>query len=197
MNHCPTCGKDALTRSTSGEEKILCNLHNEGGIQEGLDILPILKEESYLKAFPEERRCRAFLEFCAEGDVGAVLDLLNDDEDEDEGGTGEEKIQPIDILRYQDQLGSMSSGLHQAISNGREEIAWLLLLLASNLELGKFPADIIQSAEMLGAKRGDQQGKVDIRNLKDAVGRTAEAFARETGGMWDSWVHSGRLKLES
>lgn len=171
-------------------------MDNEGGLQEGFDILPILKEESYLKAFPEERKCRAFLEFCAEGDVGAILDLINGEEDEDfsVNDNDEGAAKSIDVLRYQDPLGSMSTGLHVAIANGQEEIAWLLLLLVSSLEPQFFPPDVIQAAETLGAKREEQTGKVDIRVLEDSEHRTAENLAKKLGGKWDEWVQSGRLK---
>ncbi|KAL8840908.1 MAG: hypothetical protein Q9170_001101 [Blastenia crenularia] len=179
-----------------GAEQILCNVNNEGGLQEGFDILPVLKEESYLKAFPEERKCRAFLEFCGESDIGAILDLITGEEDEGlstsvdrEGAT-----KPIDVLRYQDPLGSMSTGLHVAIQNGHEEVAWLLLLLASSLEPQAFPPDVIQAAETLRAKREEQTGKVDIRVIEDARNRTAEDIAKELGGKWDEWVRLERLK---
>ena len=123
MSECPTCGRNLIMTTASSEQQLLCNLKNEGGIQEGLDILPILTEESYLKAYPEERRCRAFLEFCGEGDVEAIIDLLNDSDGED----GEEAPEQgagynIDVLRYQDQLGSMSSGLHVAVQNQKIEV---------------------------------------------------------------------------
>ncbi|KAL8710823.1 MAG: hypothetical protein Q9220_004626 [cf. Caloplaca sp. 1 TL-2023] len=190
MIRCPHCSKDILSFTSSGLEQILCNLTNEGGRQEGLDILPILKEESYLKTFPEERKCRAMLEFCAEGDVGAILDLLNDEEDEDFAMKvdGEDAARPLDVLRYQDPTGSLSTCLHVAMNNGHEEVAWLLLLLASNLEPRSFPAEILQAAETLGARRQDQTGKVDIRVLEDSNHRTAENLAHHLGGKWNSWV---------
>ncbi len=193
---CPQCSKDVSSRNSSGEEQVLCNLNNEGGLQEGFDILPILKEESYLRAFPEERRCRAFLEFCAEGDVGAILDLINSDEDEDTSMSSNEEAatKPIDVLRYQDPMGSLSTGLHVAVSNGREEIVWLLLFLASSLELHLFPPDVLDAARTLGSKREEQTGKVDVRVLEDSNHRTAENLAQQLGGMWEPWIESKRLR---
>ncbi len=181
-----------MTITPSGEQQLLCNLKNEGGLQERLDILPILTEESYLKAYPEERRCRAFLEFCGEGDVEAIVDLLNDDdgEEDEEKGAGH----GIDVLRYQDQLGSMGSGLHVAVQNQRMEVAWLLLLLASTLQIDQFPADVLQAAQNLGIHREDQSGQIDIRSLQDSQGMTAEERAAGIGGMWTEWLQSGRLK---
>ncbi|KAL8927393.1 MAG: hypothetical protein Q9172_001391 [Xanthocarpia lactea] len=196
MTHCPNCLQDVLSHSSSGEEQVLCNLNNEGGFQEGFDILPILKEESYLKAFPEERRCRAFLEFCAEGDVGAILDLINSEEDENASMSSDEgaAARPIDVLRYQDPMGSLNTGLHVAISKGRQEIVWLLLFLASNLELHYFPPDIVQAARTLGATREEHTGKVDIRVLENSEHGTAENLAQQLGGVWEPWIQSGRLR---
>lgn len=150
----------------------------------------MLKEESYLKAFPEERKARAFLEFCAQGDVGAILDLVKsgDEEDFSNDGNSEGATKSIDVLRYQDPLSSLDSSLHIAIRNGQEDVAWLLLLLASSLEPHRFPSDIIQGAETLGAVRESQTGKVDIRVLENEEHLTAEALARRLGGRWQGWV---------
>ena len=194
MTECPSCGRELSLVGPSGEQKILCNLNNEGGLQVGLDILPLLTEESYLKAYPEERRCRAFLEFCAEGDVDAMVNLLDDDEDKIDDGS-EDSVLKIDVLRYQDPMGSMNSGLHAAILKGREEIVWLLLLLASKLEMKQFPPEVLQRAETLDIAREDQAEKVDICSLRDFEGMTAEQRAKEIGGVWKVWVDSGRLNM--
>lgn len=194
MSECPDCGRNLITTTPSGEQQLLCNLKNEGGAQEGLDMLPILTEESYLKAYPEERRCRAFLEFCGEGDVEAIVDLLNDDDgEEDEENSGQGAEHRIDVLRYQDQIGSMGSGLHVAVQNQRMEVAWLLLLLASTLKIDQFPAAVLQAAQNFGIQREDWGGKVDIRSLKDSQGMIAEQRAAGIGGMWTEWLQSGRL----
>ena len=159
-------------------------------------MLPILTEETYLKAYPEERRCRAFLEFCGEGDVEAIVDLLNDgdDGDENEETSGLSSGHSVDVLRYQDQIGSMGSGLHVAVQNQRVEVAWLLLLLASTLSVDQFPVAVLQAAQDLGIQREDQSGKADIRLLKDSQGMTAEQRAAGIGGLWTEWLQSGRLK---
>ena len=196
MTECPRCGRNLTTSSPSGEQRLLCNLKNEGGLQEGLDILPILTEESYLKAYPEERKCRAFLEFCGENDVEAIVELLNDDgeDEEDEDENSQSAAHRPDILRYQDQIGSMGSGLHIAVQNQKTEVAWLLLLLASTLKMDEFPAAVLQAAQELGIRREDQSGKVDIRSLKDSQGMTAEQRAAGVGGTWTEWLQSGWLK---
>jgi hypothetical protein len=170
-----------------GNQQVLCNLHNEGGLQENLDILPLLTEESYLKAYPEERRARAFLEFCREGDVQAIVNMIQPDSDD------EEDSQNIDVLRYQDPIGDMQSGLHAAVTGGSREVAWLLLLLASNYDLLQFPPEVFQEASAMGVMREEQDGKVDIRTLKDSEGRTAEDLARDIDGVWHGWAGTGRL----
>ena len=196
MSECPKCGRNLITTAPSGEQQLLCNLKNEGGLQERLDMLPILTEESYLKAYPEERKARAFLEFCGEGDVEAIVDLLNDGDDgeEDQGTSGSNAAHGMDVLRYQDQIGSMGSGLHMAIQNQRTEVVWLLLLLTSTLKMDEFPSAAVQAAQNLGIQREDQRGKADIRSLKDSQGMTAEQRAASIGGIWTEWIRSGRLK---
>lgn len=202
ITQCHVCGKTIASFTSTGEQQVLCNLLNEGGPQENLDILPLLKEESYLRAYPEERKCRAFLEFCREGDIEALVDLLNDEEeddneDEDQEMDMEEGIKTIksaDILRYQDPIGEMSSGLHIAVLSDSVTVAWLLLFLASSLDVQQFPAETLQAAEQLGISRSIEEGRVDIRALRDAEGCTAEAVAARRGGMWDAWLNTGRLR---
>lgn len=178
-----------------GSQQLLCDLNNEGGLQEGLDILPLLTEESYLRAYPEDRKCRAFLEFCREGDFHAIVDLLKSCEDDDaddqypEGQESQGREKTVDeILRYQDFLGEMQSGLHAAVENDHREVAWLLLLLASNLPELEFPALVFQEAGSLGVMRTEQEGLVDIRTLKDREGRTAAEMAAAKDGVWHGWV---------
>lgn len=198
MADCPKCATVLISTTNLGEQQLLCTLKNEGGLQKNLDIFPILTEESYLKAYPEERKCRAFLEFCGEGDIEAIVDLLDDTEDdvEEDGemttasGAGHE----IEVLRYQDQTGPMGSGLHVAIQNSRVEVAWLLLFLASSLDTSQFPQDVLDAAQNFGLSREDQSGKADIRTLKDAEGLTAEQRAVSIGGVWNEWLQAGRLK---
>ncbi|KAJ4346622.1 uncharacterized protein N0V89_010553 [Didymosphaeria variabile] len=145
ITECPSCGKNIASTSPTGTQQVLCTLNNEGGLQENLDILPLLTEESYLKAYPNERKCRAFLEFCREGDMQAIVGMLqgdnedsDEDEDEDEEMADDDAEGSADVgidalLRYQDPIGEMQSGLHAAVQAQSREVAWLLLLLASNL----------------------------------------------------------------
>lgn len=216
---CPTCGRSIVTYppSTSlvspGNQtgQLIVDLNNEGGLQIGIDIMPILKEQSYLRAYPEETKCRAFLEFCREGDYRAVVDLLkstgedsiaeaDDQDDIVDGEAGEEPSRgqktADEILRYQDPIGDMQSGLHAAVANGHREIAWLILLLASTYPQLEFPALVYQEAAALGIMRETQEGKVDIRSLRDSHGRTAEDLARQDeGSLWKDWIGNGRLAM--
>lgn len=190
MDSCPYCSKTLTSTNSEGVQQILCNLNNEGGLQEGLDILPLLTEESYLKAYPEDRKARAFLEFCREGDVQAIVGMLKPDPESD---PDEEKDYSIDFLWYQDPIGDMQSGLHAAVAGQSREVAWLLLLLASNYDLMSMPPEVFQEASALGIMRGDMEGRTDIRSMRDAQGRTAEDLANEVGGVWHGWAGTGRL----
>lgn len=196
LDKCPNCSTSILTTSAESQ-RIVVDLKNEGGLQEGIDIFPILKEESYLRAYPEDRKCRAFLEFCREGDHRAIAELLHscseDAEDEETEGVPSKSAE--EILRYQDTIGEMESGLHAAVANGHREVAWMLLFLASTLPELEFPALVFQEAAALAVMREAQEGKVDIRSLKDAHGRTAEDVAQEAGIVWHGWIGNGRLAM--
>lgn len=206
-SQCPHCSHSIVTPASAAgsAERIVVDLNNEGGLQEGIDIMPILQEESYLRAYPEERKARACLEFCREGDHRAIAELLKscseepeedgmEDEEMDGEAAGPQKTAD-EILRYQDPIGDMQSGLHAAAANGHREVAWLLLLLASSYPELEFPALVFQEAAALGVMREDQQEKVDIRSLKDAQGRTAEDVARDAGIVWHGWIGNGRLAM--
>jgi hypothetical protein len=224
VSRCPACNADITSHPASGsssnadagaQPRILVNMNNEGGLQENIDIFPILQEESYLRAYPEERKCRAFLEFCREGDHKAIVDLLNSGDDDDDSSDEDEEMDdddgghakrenpmsgpsksPAEILRYQDPLGGMQSGLHAAAANGHREVAWLLLLLASELAQTEFPPLVFQEAAAMGIMREEQEGLVDIRSLRDAGGRSAEDVAAQEGGVvWTGWVGNGRLTV--
>lgn len=216
---CPSCGSDLTTPKTRGTDgqrsdagastadpavEVLCLLKNEGGTQHSTDIHPLLAEELYLKAHPSERRARAFLEFCRDGDVGAVIDVLQDAAQSDgDGGEDEHGPEPgaqplLDLLRYQDRLGDLQSGLHAAVVGGSPEVAWLLLYVGSGLPGEEFPPDLMLQARQLGFERGGVGGVggwFDVRGMMDSRGRSAEVLASERGGVWDGWVGKGRLSL--
>lgn len=189
LTQCPNCAKDISTLSPSGSQQVLVTLRNEGGVQEGYDILPAATEEAYLRAYPEERKGHAFLEFCREGDVDAIIHMIKDEdagEDEDDG--------QADILRYRGTFeGIEGSGIHVAIRYQQQEVAWLLLALGSQLEWDRFPAVVLQAMQDLGLSKEDRNGEPDIRTLQDSEGRTPAALAKEVGGVWQEWLREGRF----
>lgn len=125
---CPICSQNiGAATGRENTEHILRNLYNEEGLQERPDILPLLAEESYLRAYPRKREARAFLEFCRKGDTQAVLDLLDDEHDDDEERDAKDIIdsqrtRTTDVLQYQDPLASMYSGSHIAVINEKIEV---------------------------------------------------------------------------
>lgn len=193
MSECPNCAANVSSMSPAGQEQVLCNLNNEGGLQEGLDIMPLLVEAAYLRTYPEERKARAFVEFAGEGDVIAMIDMLEDGEDGEVDAGEEEGAQRIDLLRFQDPLNGMSSALHAAVTNGEITVAWLLLWLASGMDTARFPQEIAVQAQELGLSRESAMGRIDIRALRDAEGFTAKQRAASLGGIWTEWLQHGWL----
>ena len=119
----------------------------------------------------------------------AIIELLttmgldgDDDDDKDDPMEYGEAVSPpvaVDILRYQDPLGSMYSGLHLAVINAKTEVIWLLLFLASKLNINLFPSQVLQAGEEhdLTEQRNHGIGGIDIRMLRDTDGRTAVQHA--------------------
>lgn len=202
---CPACGTDLKTTSQDGQPQLLINLQNEGGLQNNYDILPTIKEEAYVRENPEERRPRAFLEYCRTGDVPAMMEMLRNGEDEYDY---EEERKPHreglykaslaqDILVQHDALYHGWSPLHTAIFHKRQEVAWLLLLVASPLDSTRFPTEVLQEATSLGLDVSKTMIRFDIRKLYDAQGRSAEALASQVGGPWTAWVEQELLTPNS
>jgi hypothetical protein len=166
--------------------KVLTRYHNEGGVQDSLDVLPLIVEEAYLEANPAARPARAFMTMCAEGDVAGIVELLKAiEEDHDD-----EDMSPAHLVRYQDPLDGMIIGLHVAVEKNQQEVLWLLLWLASDIPTSAFPQEVIHLTETMGAERYPNTG-TDIRRLKDEQERTAEDIA---SGM-PNWANSlaGRI----
>lgn len=195
---CPTCKKPLATTasgpSASGSAApppgpaILTQYRNEGGLQSNLDILPNITEEAYLIGHPETRPARAFQVMCAEGDVNGMVELLADVDSSDDEGTG-----AASVLRYQDPLSNMRSGLHLAVQREQTEVALFLLWLRSSLPSEAFPEDARQSAHSLGVGRMPTDSSGDIRALKDGDGLTAGDYARHLGGAWQEFLGAGLL----
>lgn len=154
--------------------------------------MPTVREEAYLEANPSARPARAFLTFCAEGDVLSIVDLMQqlltpDSDDEDAG----EAMHPAVLLRYQDPLNENKSAMHLAIENKQIEVVWLLLWIASELPDHAFPANVRAQAGAWGATRNMVGPGPDVRGLKDASGRDAMALATEVGYPWIDFVNAG------
>ncbi|KAF4551442.1 Hypothetical protein D9617_13g099410 [Elsinoe fawcettii] len=221
--HCPKCGWDISIPTAAGTQ-VLVNIENEGGAQENENIYPLIQEENYLRAHPQERICHSFLELCREGDsdIADVARLLAmcerrhntrraraearardempdapepeaEDEDEDEDDDGPTGPTSADVLRYQDPLGNMESGLHAAIANDNQEVAWLLLYLGTKMNYHEFPAVIFEETRKVGVQRQDQEHLIDIRSLRDSQGRVPLQIAQERGSDWRTWISSRRL----
>jgi len=183
---------NSLTPSHPQAPQIFTRYENEGGVQENLDILPLIIEEAYLEANPSARLARAFMHMCSQGDVGGIFDLLKT-VDEDYGDREQDSMSPADILRYQDPLDGMKSALHLAIENSKQEIAWLLMWLASDVPEDKFPEEAIRVAESVNASRQSAASGVDIRSLRNTQGQTAGTVANAMGGTWTALLQSGIL----
>ena len=196
ITECPNCSKDISSLSSSGQQQVLCTVRNEGGVQQNFDILPSATEEAYLRAYPEERRGHAYLEFCREGDIDAIIHMIKDtdDDDSDDDDMSGNAHPDTGFLSYTGTFeGIEGSGLHVAIRYRREDVAWLLLALGSTLDWSQFPPPVLQAMQSFGLSKEDRIAGVDIRTLKDSQGRSPKALAEELGGLWTSWVESGRL----
>lgn len=181
---CPSCSRP-ISSSTqiSGQRQVLTKYHNEGGLQNDLDIFPLIVEEAYLEANPTARPARAFLTMCGEGDVAGIVELLKAiEEDSDEGD-----MSTAELLRYQDPLDSMKTGLHLAIEKSQQEVLWLLLWLASDFPSNEFPREIIQAAVSMSVGRGTASPS-DVRSLRNTEGQTAGDVARSIGITWAGMI---------
>lgn len=184
VNEAGPSAPSSLPRPPPGTP-ILARYSNEGGVQDKVDILPALTEEAYLQNFPEARPARALLVMCSEGDVAGIVELLR--------GVAEASADVGSLIRYQDPLAGMKSGLHLAVANKHEETAWLLLWLASALPDEAFPPLTRQAAGATGMARLGAQPGHDIRQLQDAQGRTAQDTARDAPDTWASMLEAGAL----
>lgn len=166
---------------------ILVRYRNEGGFQADLDILPAIAEEAYLIDHPETRVARAFLSMCSEGDVNGIVELLAAVDGDEEAG-----LDIASVVRYQDPLSGMKSGLHLAVEQRQVEVALLLLWLCSATPTESFPAAARQVAESADVGRlSVGSNEEDIRRLKDCSGLTPEHLARRLQGTWAEYLDMG------
>ncbi|KAF4120995.1 RING protein [Geosmithia morbida] len=195
---CPSCesylatdesgASGSSSTAASVASVILAKYKNEGGLQPNFDILPAITEEAYLSSHPEARPARAFQIMCSEGDVGGMVELLATIDDANDGD-----VSAPSVLRYQDPLSNMKTGLHLAIERGQTDVALLLLWLCSTIPDGEFPEDGRQTAQMLGVGRLAVDSNGDIRALKDSNGLTAGDHARQFAGQWVALFEAGLL----
>lgn len=155
-------------------------------MEENYDILPVLTEEAYLETHPDERRNRAFMTMCQEGDVLGAVELLKDAASEGEDVRT--------IVLYRDSLAKGKSALQIALEKQQEEAVWLLLYLGSpRLPIEAFPDEAVAAAQSLGVDRMPPGGE-DIVSLRDEEGRSAEDYARAVAPAWDRLVQAGVLR---
>ncbi|KHN96177.1 Zinc finger, RING/FYVE/PHD-type [Metarhizium album ARSEF 1941] len=182
---CPSCDtylpKDEASASSANQScdapppAILAQYTNEGGVQKDLDIMDSITEEAHVQKHPEVRPARALHIMCTEGDITGLIELLRvaSDQGMDIGN----------IIRYQDPLAGMQSGLHLAVENQREEIVWALLWLSSAVSTDVFPGMVRETAERVGLGRLNVDASGDIRCLKDAQDRLAGTIAQQNPGI--------------
>ncbi|KAG5926526.1 hypothetical protein E4U42_003238 [Claviceps africana] len=172
-------------RQSSGKASILARYSNEGGVQQDLEIMDSLTEETYLQNHPESRPARAFLVMCSKGDIAGAIDLL-----QDVSGEGHDVGS---IVRYQDPLDDMRSGLHLSVDSQQVAMVLTLLWLSSTMPAESFPDLFLRSVEEKGLGRLSVQSGEDIRCLRDCQGRTAEAIARQNPGPLTALLDAGAL----
>lgn len=196
---CPSCDAHLVTNApgpsvtnpiyhtSQAAPSIPCRYESDGGVEENYDILPVLTEEAYLETHPDERRNRAFLTMCSEGDVLGAVELLKDAASEGDDVRA--------IVLYRDSLAKGKSALQIALEKKQEEAVWLLLYLGSpRLPIEAFPDEAVAAAQSMGVDRMPPAGGEDIVSLRDEEGRSAEDYARAVAPVWDRLVQAGVLR---
>ncbi|KAL1903305.1 hypothetical protein Sste5346_000590 [Sporothrix stenoceras] len=215
---CPSCGQNVASSSQVGAgssssaaaasetHQILTRYINESGLQEGYDIYSDIAEEAYYSTYPQFLRARPFLAMCSEGHVEGIIELCqeadteeedgdDDDEMEDDDGPSVPAVRSAALLRYQDPLNQMATGLHVAIANDQINVAYLLLYLSSHLPMDQFPPDLLQFAAQIGRPEQAILENADIRSLQTAQGETAEVLALRKGGLWAEMAQRGLFSV--
>ncbi|KAK3395265.1 hypothetical protein B0H63DRAFT_408672 [Podospora didyma] len=182
---CPSCGA-TLASSAQGGAPISTRYINEGGVQEGLDILPALTEEAYLSTNPKARPARALHVMVAEGDVAGIVALLADVDSNPEAG-----VTSMELLPWTDPLNGGRSALHVAIEAQQQEVFWLLLWLGSKAPVQLFPVTVVEASEEMELKRNVSAIVTDVRTVKDESGRKPSRACYQQGEPWVSYVEGG------
>ncbi|KAK0701508.1 hypothetical protein B0T21DRAFT_397479 [Apiosordaria backusii] len=154
------------------------------GMQENLNILPHLTEESHLLSHPSHRPARALHTLSSEGDTSGLLELLADADSDPEI-----TLSLPQLLSFRDPLNNSKTALHVALENTQEEIFWLLLWLASGVHTSVFPEQVVQSCEGVGLPRRQTVPKEeDLRFIPDGEGSTPGRYCVELGGAWKQYA---------
>lgn len=139
---------------------------------------------------------------CSEGHVEGIVELCQEADTEEEDDDDEEDDEPsvpavrsAALLRYQDPLNQMATGLHVAIANDQVHVAYLLLYLASHLPVNQFPPELLQFAAQIGRPEQAILENADIRSLQTAQGETAEVLALRKGGIWAQMAQRGLFSV--
>ncbi|KAK4239949.1 hypothetical protein C8A03DRAFT_13705 [Achaetomium macrosporum] len=201
---CPSCNRylPSLASAAAGSSStstppslqqtpILTTYTNEGGMQEDLDISPILFEEAFLSSHPEARPARAFHTLASEGDMQGMVELLRD---LDENVDDDSPVTASQLLVWRDPLNGGRSALHVALEAQQEEVVWLLLWLGSAAKGEDFPPAVVQAAEGMGLARreaGSLPVEEDVRFVRDERGRAAGDVCLELGPPWTRLVEGG------
>lgn len=198
---CPSCdahlvsnapGRPSVTNpvfhTSQAPAAVLCRYTSDGGVEDDYDVLSVLTEEAYLETHPAERRARAFLTMCGEGDVLGAVELLQDAASEGDDVRA--------IVMYRDALTRGRSALQLAIERKQEEVVWLLLYLGSpRLPTEAFPDEALAAAMSMGVDRMPA-GAEGIVSMRDDEGRSAEDYARAMAPVWDRLVGVHVLRPE-
>lgn len=210
---CPSCGQNVASSSQVGAgsssssaaapetHQILTKYINESGLQEGYDIYSDIAEEAYYSTYPQFLRARPFLAMCSEGHVEGIIELCQeadteedadgDDDMEDDDEPAAPGVRSAALLRYQDPLNQMATGLHVAIANDQVNVAYLLMYLASHLPVDQFPPELLHFVSQISRPEQDIFDNADIRSLQTALGETAEVLALRKGGVWAEMAQRG------
>ncbi|KAK0709402.1 hypothetical protein B0T26DRAFT_654355 [Lasiosphaeria miniovina] len=204
---CPSCdgflpsnapGSSSATnafRRASQAVTILTRYVNEGGVEDGLDILPALTEEAFLAEHPEARPARALHTMAAEGDVVGIVSLVKDVDADSAQSDAVVGASVVRLLAWSDPLNENRSALHIAVEAQQVEVFWLLMWLASGLPTAVFPQGAAQAADGLGVasvRPGLQVPRAeDVRFVKDGMGRSVLDVCLAQGSPWTRFVEDG------
>lgn len=203
---CPSCNKQITSPAADGTLAIITQYTNEGGFQPDFDIYRRILEDAFYEQHTDKLPGRAFLAQCSEGDVDSMMQLYvehafgagdeadeDDEMDEDGAEPAAEAMSAPEMLRHQDPFSQMESGLHMAIANDHQHIAFLILFLASSASLDHLPQELKQFVASIPRPQKDLLSYPDVRSLQTSMGKLPKHYALEKGGIWEHMANSGLL----